>query len=130
MSEWADPELLVGAWLRDTLSVKVWVDPKPPTNKWTTAPWLWVQRGQGGDTLALTLDDVLLDCDAYAANADHARQLGQKAWAAMTLQLPKHTFSNGVFVTSSTCFSRPAWAPDPQYRRAAAYRLILHSLIP
>lgn len=129
MTGWADPEVMVGEWLKDLLGVKVWLDPKPPSDRWATAAWLWVQRGQGGDNLPLTLDDVLLDCDAYAANADHARNLGQQVWAAMTVQLPKHTFSNGIFVHSVSAQTRPCWAPDPQFRRTAAYRVILHGVI-
>lgn len=129
MTGYSDPEMVIGDWLRTTLNVKVWCDPRPPDNRWITAPWVWVQRGQGGGGLALSLDDVLLDCDSYAANADHARELGQKVWAAMTLQLPRTTFDNGLFCTASTTFSAPSWAPDPKYRRAAAYRVILHGCV-
>jgi hypothetical protein len=129
MVSYADPETMVAEWLRDTLDVKVWADPKPPSDRWTTAAWLWVQRGQSPTGLALTLDDVLLDCDAYAATADHARLLGQRTRTAMMLQLPHHTFDNGLFVTGVTTESAPAWAPDPTFRRAAAYRVILHGLV-
>lgn len=130
MSEYADPELLVAEWLRDNLEVKVWADPNPPSDRWATAPWLWVQRGQSPVDLALTLDDVILDCDAYAAEADNARDLGQRVRAAMMLQLPQHTFSNSLFVKRVKTESAPAWAPDPKvYRRSAAYRVILHGLV-
>lgn len=131
MTGYADPELLIAEWLKTTLGdkTKVWRDPKPPKDGWITAPWVWVQRGQGGGGLALSLDDVLLDCDSYAGTADDARDLGQRVWALMTLQLPKTTFGNGVFCTSSTAFSPPSWAPDPKYRRAAAYRVILHGFV-
>jgi hypothetical protein len=127
MTGYGDPELLVADWLKTTLEVKVWCDPKPPDNRWITAPWVWVQRGQGGGGLPLSLDDVLLDCDSYAATADHARDLGQRVWAAMTLQLPLTTFAGGqIMVTHCKAFSAPSWAPDPKYRRAAAYELVLH----
>ncbi|WP_250029803.1 hypothetical protein [Paractinoplanes maris] len=129
MAGYADPEIVVGEWLRDTLDAKVWVDPKPPANAWTTAPWLWVQRAPSGFDMPLTLDDVLLDCNAYAAEADHARDLGQRVWAAMTLTLPRHTFANGLFVTRVKAEPAPFWAPDPQYRRSASYRVVLHGLI-
>lgn len=128
---YGDPEILVGKWLQGALGggVKVWMDPKPPSDRWITAAWVWVQRGQGGGGLALSLDDVLLDCDAYAANADHARKLGQDVWAAMTLRLPLTTFDNGIMVTSCKAFSAPSWAPDPKYRRAAAYEVVLHGFV-
>ncbi len=127
--EYADPEIVIGEWLRTTLNIKVWADPKPPPNAWTTAPWLWVQRAPSGFDMPLTLDDVLLDCDAYAAEADHARKLGQQVWAAMTLTLPAHTFESGLFVKRVKAEPPPHWAPDPQYRRSAAYRVVLHGLI-
>lgn len=129
MTGYADPEPLIANWLHATLEVKVWCDPKPPDNRWITAPWVWVQRGQGGGGLALSLDDVLLDCDSYAATADHARELGQQVWAAMTLQLPLHVFDNGIMVTRCKAFSAPSWAPDPKYRRAAAYEVVLHGFV-
>lgn len=128
---YADPEILVGNWLRAVLGgqVKVWLDPKPPADRWITAPWVWVQRGQGLGQAPLSLDYVLLDCDAYAANADHARALGQRVWAAMTLQLPQTTFENGAFVKSCIKFAGPSWAPDPKFKRAAAYEVVLHSIV-
>ena len=126
---YADPELILADWIRDTLSVKVWADPKPPADRWINAPWVWVQRGQAPNGLALTLDDVLLDCDSYAAVADHARDLGQRVRNAMMLTLPLTTFPNGLFVKRVSTESAPAWAPDPGFRRAAAYRVILHGLI-
>lgn len=129
MSGYADPELLVATWIRDALDVKVWADPNPPSNAWTTAPFVWVQRGQSPNGLALTLDDVLLDCDSYAADADHARELGRRVRDAMMLQLPLTTFANGLFVKWVSTESAPAWAPDPKYRRAAAYRVVLHGFV-
>lgn len=126
---YADPETLIGDWLKTTLAVKVWNDPKPPANAWTTATWLWVQRAPSGFDMPLTLDDVLLDCDAYAANADHAKALGQKVWAAMTLTLPGHTFGNGLFIKRVRAEPAPFWAPDPKYRRSASYRLVIHGLV-
>lgn len=129
MPGYPDPELLIAAWIKDTLKVKVWADPNPPSNAWTTAAWVWVQRGQSPNGLALTLDDVLLDCDTYAADADHARTLAGRVRDAMMLTLPLTTFANGAFVKQVTTESAPAWAPDPKFRRAAAYRLVLHGLI-
>jgi hypothetical protein len=128
---YGDPEPLIGTWLKGQLGgkTKVWWDPKPPDDAWITAPWVWVQRGQSGGGLALSLDDVLLDCDSYAAKADTARDLGQRVWALMTLQLPMHVFDNGLMVTSSKVFSAPRWAPDPKYRRAAAYEVVLHGFV-
>jgi hypothetical protein len=129
MSSYADPELLVAEWLKAELDVKVWADPIPPSNAWTTAPWVWVQRGQAPNTLALTLDDVLLDCDSYAADPDKARALGGRVRDAMMLALPLTTFSNGLFVTRVSTEAAPAWAPDPKFRRAAAYRVVMHGLV-
>lgn len=129
MSGYADPEILVGEWLRDQLNVKVWCDPDPPSDQWTKAPWVWVQRGQSPNDLALTLDDVLLDCDSYAAVADHARDLGTRVRNAMMLALPKTTLPGGLLVARVSAASAPAWAPDPKYRRAAAYRVVTHGLI-
>ena len=129
MAGYPDPELLIAAWIKDTLRVKVWADPNPPSNAWTTAAWVWVQRGQSPNGLALTLDDVLLDCDAYAADADHARDLGRRVRDAMMLTLPLTTLPGGVFVKRVETYSAPAWAPDPKYRRAAAYRLVLHGFV-
>jgi hypothetical protein len=130
MTGYADPEELVGAWLRDLLGVKLWWDPTPPPNAWSTAAWCWLQRAPGGDDLALTLDDVLLDADVYAANADHGRKVANDIWSAMVLQLPKHTFDNGVFVTRSTCTTRPFWVPSQRgVHRSATYHVIMHGLI-
>lgn len=130
MAEYPDPETTIGEWLRDTLQIKVWLDPDPPSNAWTTAAWLWVQRAPSGFDMPLTMDEALLDCNAYAKEAGHARTLGQKVWAAMTLQLPRHTFDNGLFVKRVKAEPAPFWAPDPQYRRSASYRVTLHGLIP
>lgn len=128
---YGDPEPLIGTWLKAQLGgkTKVWWDPKPPDDAWITAPWVWVQRGQSGGGLALSLDDVLLDCDSYAAKADDARALGQKVWVLMTLQLPMTTLPNGLLVRSSKTFSAPAWASDPKYRRRAAYELVLGGFV-
>lgn len=129
MTAYADPERLIGDWIRDTLEIKVWEDPKPPADKWINAPIAHVQRSPGGDDLAITLDDALLDVHVYAAVADHARDTANRIWSAMVFQLPKTTFGNGVFVTSATAVMRPVWTPDPKYRRSATYRVILHGVI-
>lgn len=128
MAGYADPEILIAGWLKTELDVKVWADPNPPSYGWTTAPWVWVQRGQTPNSLALTLDDVLLDCDTYAADADKARALSGRVRDAMMLTLPLTTFTNGLFVKWVSTESAPAWAPDPKFRRAAAYRVVLHGL--
>jgi hypothetical protein len=129
LTGYADPELLIGAWIRDTLKVKVWCDPDAPPNAWASAAWVWVQRGQSLGSVPISLDNPLLDCDSFAAKADHARDLGQALWSAMVLQLPRTTFANGVFVKDVTCFSQPRWAPDPKFKRAAAYSVILHGFV-
>lgn len=130
MTGYADPELLVGQWLRDTLNIKVWDDPNPPSNRPFTAPIAHLLRGRSANVVPRSIDDVLLDCDVYAAIADHARNAAMRIWAAMTLQLPLHTFANGVFVKSATATPPPFWIPDPRaYRRSATYRVILHGFV-
>lgn len=129
--QYADPERLIGDWIRDTLDIKVWEDPDPPADRWINAPIAHIQRGPGSADLALTLDDVLLDCNVYAKVADHARDTANRIWSAMTFELPLHTFHpSGVFVKSASCPTRPFWAPEPKfYRRSATYRVVLHGLI-
>lgn len=130
MTAYADPELLVADWLRDTLSIKVWRDPKLPGNEPFTAPLTHVQRGAGLGASPLTLDDVTLDVDVYAAAADHARDVAGRVWAAIVLQLPLTTFGNGVFCKFTSAITPPMWGPDPTaYRRTAAYRIVLHGLV-
>lgn len=130
MTGYADPELLVGQWIRDTLNIKVWNDPRPPPNRAFTAPLAHVLRAPSGNPAPLTIDDMLLDCDVYASVADHARDTAARIWSAMTLQLPKTTFANGAFVKASTASTPPFWSPDPKvYRRSATYRVILHALV-
>jgi len=127
---YADPEVLIGRWLQTLLNVKVRVDPGLPDQWKYTAPLVHVQRGQSTATLALTLDDVTLDVDVYAENADHARKTAQDVGTALELHLPKTTFLDGVTVTYAAAITRPLWAPDPAlFRRTAAYRIILHGLV-
>jgi hypothetical protein len=127
---YADPELLIATWLHDTLDIKVWADPRLDPNWNFKAPVAHVQRGSGLGTPALSLDDVTLDVDVYAAVADHARKAAADIWAALTLQLPLTTFPNGVLVKLVNVIAPPAWAPDPGvYRRTAAYRVILHGFV-
>ncbi len=130
MSSYADPELLIADWLRDLLDIKTWADPDLPSNYSFQAPIAHVQRGAGG-TAPLTLDDITLDIDVYAARTDHARNTAADIWAAMTLQLPRTTFANGAFVTLAQAITAPMWAPATGVkRRTAAYRIVMHSLIP
>ena len=129
MAGYADPELLISTWLHTTLQIKTWSDPDLPSTWRFEAPVAHVQRGQGGGA-PLTLDDVLLDVDVYAANADHARNTAADIWAAMTLTLPLTTFPGGAFVKLSQAVTPPFWAPDPKvHRRSASYRVLLHALV-
>ena len=130
MNGYADPELLIGKWLQGALGeVKVWLDPNLPGNWRYTAPLVHVQRGRSLDVLAVTLDDVTLDVDVYAANADHARQVASDVCSAVEFGLRGHTFDNGVTVAFAKAITRPIWAPDPGVcRRTAAYEVVLHGL--
>ena len=128
--QYADPELLIGAWLHQQTGLKIWTDRDWQGNERFTAAVAHLQRAPGSDNLALSLDDVLFDVDVYAASVTHARDAANAIWAAMVFQLPRHTFDNGVFVTGVTAVTRPCWAPDPRLkRRTAAYRVILHGVI-
>lgn len=126
-----DPETLIGGWLKTVLpGTKVWWDPAPPSTAWATAAWAWIQRGQGGEVLARTLDDVLLDVDVFAAAADPARLLAGSIWAAMTGSLPRTTLPDGTFVTGVWCVTRPVWVPaDRGVHRSATYRIVLHQAV-
>lgn len=131
MTGYADPELLVGDWIRDTLGIVVREDPNLRHDSWSLAPVAHIQRSPGGFGAPLTIDDVLLDVDVYAATADHARATAGRIWAAVTLDLPLHTFSNGAFVKAATVQTAPFWGPITKgFRRSATYRVILHGLVP
>lgn len=130
MTGYGDPELLVGRWLRDRLNIKVFLDPNLPADWPFTAPIAHLQRGSGLGASPLSLDDVVLDIDVYAAKADSARKTADDIWSAMTLGLQLTTFPNGVLVKLSQAVSQPTWAPDPKvYRRTAAYRVLLHGFV-
>lgn len=130
MIEYADPELLIAAWLHEQTGLKVYCDRDFTGNEHFTAAVAHLQRASGSEDVALSLDDVLLDIDVYAANSDHARNAANAIWSAMIFQLPRTTFDNGVFVKRSTAATRPCWAPDPTLkRRTAAYRVLLHGVI-
>ena len=130
MTGYADPELLISAWLHTTTGLKIWCDRDIPANQRSTAALVHLQRAPNSSDLPVSLDDVLLDCDVYAADADHARNAANMVWQAMLFELPRTTFTNGVYVTGVTAQTRPCWAPDPGlYRRTAAYRVILHGVV-
>lgn len=130
MTAYADPELLVAQWLKDTLGIHVRADPDLPADWLFDAPITHVQRGQGLGAAPLSLDDVTLDVDTYAANADHARKVAGDIWSAIILQLPLTTFDNGILVKHASATTPAMWAPDPKvYRRTAAYRVILHGFV-
>jgi hypothetical protein len=131
MTGYADPELMISAWLGSRLGgVKVWADPMLPANWSFTAPIGHVQRGAGEGDTALTLDAVLLDVDWYAATADHARTMAEKCRTELRLNLPLHTFPNGVLVKAVDTLMAPCWGPDPTvFRRMASYRVILSGMV-
>ena len=129
MNGYADPELIVAAWLNNATGIKIWTDPRLPGNMRHTAALAHLQRAAGNDDLPLSLDEPLFDVDVYAANADHARTAAHQIWQAMVWQLPHTTFGNGVFVKRVQA-NPPRWAPDPQlYRRTASYRVLLHGVV-
>jgi hypothetical protein len=131
MAGYADPELMISAWLGARLGgVKVWADPILPANWNFTAPIGHVQRGAGEGDTALTLDAVLLDVDWYAADADHARTMAEQCRTELRLNLPLHTFPNGVLCAAVQTVTAPFWAPDPVvFRRSASYRVILSGMV-
>lgn len=130
MTAYADPELMIADWLRDTLEIKVWRDPKLPGNETFTAPFTHVQRGAGLGSAPLSLDDVTLDVDVYAAAADKARDTAGRIWTAIVFHLPLTTFDNGIFCKFTSAITPPMWGPDPTvYRRTAAYRIVLHGVV-
>lgn len=130
MVAYADPELLISAWLHERTDRKAWCDPVLPHNWDFTAPIYHVQRGQGEGDIALSLDSMILDLDTLAKNADHARAAANVAWSLMRFELPRHTFDNGIFCTGVQTLSSPFWAPATGvYRRSAAYRVILHGVV-
>ncbi len=131
MGGYADPELLISAWLRDRLGCKVWADPRLPADWDFTAPIGHVQRGQDTGDSALTLDSAILDVDFLAKIADNARQMANQARTELRLHLPNHTWPNGITVSGVETVAAPFWAPDPNvYRRSATYRVVLHGMLP
>lgn len=130
MTGYADPELLIATWLHGRLGKNVRADPRLPADWNFTAPIGQVQRGQGEGDFLLTLDSVLLDVDWYAKVADHAREMAERTRSELRLNLPLHTFDNGVLVKAVQTVAAPRWAPDPSvFRRSAAYRVILSGVI-
>lgn len=144
MTGFADPEILVAAWLKTRLgdTVKVWANPTLPYGWQFDAPLVHIQRGQDFAEPALSLDLALLDIETYAAEPDNARALADRIRGLMRLELPLTTFDNGIFCKAVETVSAPCWAPfrDPAAsnrsgtspavaRRSAAYRVILHGLI-
>lgn len=129
MTAYADPELLIAEWLSAVTELKIWTEPRWQGNERFLSAVALLQRAPGRDDLALTLDEATLDVDVYAANPEHARTAANDIWSAMTFQLPRTTFANGVFVKAVRA-SPPHWAPDPKvYRRTATYRVMLHGVI-
>jgi hypothetical protein len=122
---------MVSEWTHGRLNLKTWADPLLPSDWRFTAPIGHFQRGRGEGDTRLTLDVVLLDVDWYAANADHARKAAEDNRSELRLNLPLHTFANGVFVKAVETVMAPVWLPDPKvYRRGASYRIYLHGLVP
>lgn len=129
MPAYVDAELFLAGWLKDTLNIKTWADPKLNEGWRYEAPITHVQRAPGEGDTALTLDSALLDVDTLAARADHARATAEQVRYAIRVLLPGYTHpDNGLFVKSTQTLMAPVWLPDPKvYRRSATYRLILHS---
>jgi hypothetical protein len=129
MTAYADPETLLATWVHDHLTVKTWADPTLPSNERYLAPIAHIQRAPGTGEVALSLDDVQLDVDVYAAKADHARDTAGAIWSAMVLTLPLTTLPGGIFVKRVSAVP-PYWTPDPRvFRRSATYRVILHGFL-
>jgi len=126
---YADPELLITEWMRDTIGGKFWTSYHLPPNERYVAPLTHVLRDISPNDLPLTLDDVLLDANTYAADEDRCKAVSLDIWNAMVFKLPGTVFGNGVLVKHCRA-TPPIWAPDPSvYRRTAAYRVILHGVI-
>ena len=125
---YADVETFLAEWLKTTLTIKTWADPKLNEEWRYEAPLTHVQRAPGEGDNALTLDSALLDLDTYAARADHARMVAEQIRYAIRVVLPLHTAPSGLFIKATQTVMAPVWLPDPRvYRRSATYRLILHS---
>lgn len=130
MTGYADPELMISEWVHGRLDRKTWADPRLPPDWPFSAPIGHFQRGAGEGDTRLTLDVVLVDVDWYAKNADHAREAAEETRSELRLNLPLHTFANGVMCTGVQTVTAPFWAPDPNvYRRTATYRVFLHGLV-
>lgn len=130
MTGYADPERLITDWLHERTGLKTWADPRLPSDWTFTAPIGHVQRGAGEGDTALTLDSVLLDIDWYAKDADHARDVAEQCRFELRVNLPLHTFINGVLVKSVFTVTPPFWAPDPSvFRRSATYRVVLSGMV-
>lgn len=128
MTAYADPEHLIGDWLFTALDKKrkVWKDPGFPPNWSFTAPLIKVQRAPGFGATVVSLDDVTLDIDVYAAAYDHAREIAGEVCSLMEFNLPMTTLPGGTFVKLSRASMRPIWTPDPKARRSATYEVLLH----
>ncbi|GAA0494770.1 hypothetical protein Ade02nite_19750 [Paractinoplanes deccanensis] len=130
MAGYADGELLVAEWLQAQLGAQVHADPDIAKHMPFHTPAGHVQRAAGEGDTALTVDSMILDVDWYAEDADPAREYAHRTWNLMRLNLPLHTFGNGVLCKAVFTISAPSWAPATGvFRRSAAYRVILHGLI-
>lgn len=130
MAGYADGELLVAEWLQAQTGAQVHADPDISPYLPFSEPLGHVQRGVGEGDRQLTLDAMILDIDWYAELADQARDYAHRTWNLMRFTLPLHAFSNGVFCTGVQTISAPSWAPATGvFRRSAAYRVVLHSLV-
>ncbi len=128
--KYADGETRIAEWLRTRLECKMWADPRLPADHDFTAPIGHLQRAPGEGDTALTLDAGIYDLDFYGAEPDRVRAYAEQARAELRLNLPQHTWADGVTVTGVFTVSAPTWGPGlGLYRRSAAYRIILHGVI-
>ncbi|WP_431728581.1 hypothetical protein [Verrucosispora sp. TAA-831] len=128
MSGYGDPELLIAEWLHERLDLTVWADPRLPSDWPFDAALGHLQRAPGEGEIALSLDAALLDLDWFAKRADHARAAAQRARTALLRDLPGYTWPSGLTVSGVTNPTPPFWAPDPEFKRSATYRVVLHGV--
>ena len=119
---WPDIELVVGAYLRSTLTARVVT--KLPATLETAMPLLWVARGPGSDD-GFT-DSPLVDVAAFAATRAGMWDLAEDAREAMHA-LAGRSVGGALIDTVSTAVA-PVWLDyenDAVNRAVASYRLAL-----
>ncbi len=94
------------------------------------APIGWVQRGADVSGSVLSVDAGTYDITWYSADPETARQAAGDTRTALMLDLPLHTFPNGIVCKGVTTFGAPTWQRSPTVvARSASYRIVLHGFV-